>query len=347
MPSSTANERVRLKGPADLVAAVPHLIGFVPSESLVVMSLHGADQARVHLTMRFDLPPEGVEAALAADAVARLEHDGADQAFLACFTEAAGDLPRVELIAALGVALADVEIGLRDAVLVRGGTWRSYLCHDPECCSGPQEVPSAPLELASLSAFTGRNVLPDRAALVASLQPVDGVARTAMEQALQRHHEALTARRCAGERAAVEAESIELFRRAIGGVGASASVPTEDETARLVLALHDVAVRDEVLSWSAGDSDSLRLVLHHLVRHALPPHDAPACTTFAWLAYLAGDAAHAGIALERALATAPSYSLAQLLDEALHQQVHPRLLRALTASAVPAPRPRPRRRRRR
>ena len=44
--------RLRLSSPADILAAVPYLLGFSPQQSLVVICLHGKE---IKLTMRVDI----------------------------------------------------------------------------------------------------------------------------------------------------------------------------------------------------------------------------------------------------------------------------------------------------
>lgn len=58
-----------LSSPVDVLSVVPHLLGFHPSQSLVLVCLtsHGKG-ARVGLVARMDLPAEG-QAAEAADAL--------------------------------------------------------------------------------------------------------------------------------------------------------------------------------------------------------------------------------------------------------------------------------------
>src|SRR5207244_9093276 len=47
--------RVRLSSPADVLAAVPHLLGFHPAKSLVVIGA-GGPRGRLRLGFRYDLP---------------------------------------------------------------------------------------------------------------------------------------------------------------------------------------------------------------------------------------------------------------------------------------------------
>jgi hypothetical protein len=50
--SAPAAGRIRLSDPAELIAAVPHLLGFYPRDSVVLLALHGK---KLGLTLRADL----------------------------------------------------------------------------------------------------------------------------------------------------------------------------------------------------------------------------------------------------------------------------------------------------
>src|SRR4051812_50152036 len=89
-PGMAATEMpvVRLTSPGEIAAAVPHLCGFVPSESLVAVSLRG-DRRRIGLTLRFDLPViEAVaDTANAEEGAGRPAPDGAAPILLVVYTE--------------------------------------------------------------------------------------------------------------------------------------------------------------------------------------------------------------------------------------------------------------------
>ena len=62
---------VRAGTPAALLSVVPHLLGFVPEASLVVIGT-GPPRDRIRVTLRYDLPDPagaGISADLAADAL--------------------------------------------------------------------------------------------------------------------------------------------------------------------------------------------------------------------------------------------------------------------------------------
>jgi hypothetical protein len=98
--------------------------------------------------------------------------------------------------------------------------------------------------------------------------------------------------------------------------------PEPSAVAEIVLSLNDVRVRDTVL-WDLMDADAeegwrrAQAVLAHCVRLAPPGAVAPAAAVLAICCWQRGDGARAGVALERALADDPSYSLALLVHQAL------------------------------
>jgi hypothetical protein len=100
-------------------------------------------------------------------------------------------------------------------------------------------------------------------------------------------------------------------------------VPADEDAAALAVALHDVAVRDEVATWALERSDGLLALLEQVARRTAPPSDAPVCTLLAWVAYARGDGARANVALDRALRTDPEHSLALLLRRALDSGITP------------------------
>ncbi|MGH8890830.1 MAG: DUF4192 family protein, partial [Acidothermaceae bacterium] len=79
MTTELGPARVRLRTPADLIDAVPYLVGFTPQNSLVMLALHG-ERKRLGIVSRVDIPDPRHAAALAAGAADYLVSDGADQA---------------------------------------------------------------------------------------------------------------------------------------------------------------------------------------------------------------------------------------------------------------------------
>ena len=186
---------VRLSSPADILGVVPLRIGFHPTESIVVVCLHGP-RRRDGLVMRLDLPPKGHDLAVARDLSSKAAHVKATAAVLVCYTEQATKsrgLPRQGLIDALRQRLTAHGIEVIEALLVHNGRWWSYVCNDPSCCppSGtrlPQMLSPAAAHYAAEVVVDGGAVLTDRAELERSICPprnpvADEVRRQALERA--------------------------------------------------------------------------------------------------------------------------------------------------------------------
>jgi hypothetical protein len=331
-PAEPLPEAVRLRDPAEVVAAIPHLLGFVPDESVVALSLR--ETGRIGLSIRLDLGDESCDGEIAGILATRMRQDGADAVIVAVFTAApdvGADLPRRGLVDAIDDALP---VRLRDALLVRDDRWWSYLCADADCCpveGRPVDTTSTgAAALAAVHAFQGRAVLPDRESVVASLRPVQGIAAVSMGQAIDRAAAAF-----AGDGPSFVAAARTHTHALLDRYAVPPARLTDDEAATVVVAAHDIELRDEMIGWTAERHDPMHGLLRDLVRRAQPPLDAPVCTVLAWLAYSDGDGLVAATALGRALRSDPCYRLAGMLATALAAQVHPReLRRALRRSAA-------------
>ncbi|MCU1591221.1 MAG: uncharacterized protein JWP11_2477 [Frankiales bacterium] len=334
---------VRLTSPGEIVAAVPHLCGFVPAESLVAVSLRG-ERRRIGLTLRLDLPPDdgGADADIAEQVAARLAYDGAATVVLVVFTAADGELPREALVGAVTEAAERRGMTVMEALLVRGERWSSYTCRHPDCCPvGGTPIPGAAAELVAAAAYDGRVVLRDREALVASLAPPLLVGARAAEQRLDAAmvrwfaDVAVRGREVAG-REAVRAVR-EVLRLPDGA-------PGEDALPALVVSLQDVLVRDEVAVLALDDSEGLLALLLRMSRETVAPYDVPVCTLLAVVAWLRGDGALANVALDRALDGDPAYSMARLVRAGLDGQLPPTAVRRWLRETRRTMQPRRRRR---
>ena len=311
--TSPAPDRVRLDDLTDLASAVPHLLGFHPSESLVAIALRGPRE-RLAFTMRVDLLEPAYDAEVADMTAVRMTHADADAVLLFLYTDGPSrgeDLPRRALVEEIHVAL---DVPLREAMLVDDGRVWSYICDDPRCCprEGRELRPDSPgaLALAAAHALHGNVVLPDRDAVVATTRAVGGVAAVSMRQAIER----------AWLRDDPPEDWLEQLRERMGEDGAHL---THDDAAELVVCLHDVVFRDRVISRLADRDETLDRLVTMAAHLAQPPHDAPIASVLAMAAYFRGEGVVAMAAAERALASDPDYSLADLVMEALGKQIDP------------------------
>lgn len=335
---------VRLCTPGEVAALVPHLTGFRPRESLVAVSLRGP-RRRIGLTARVDLVdhPDVVEQVVGA-----LVRDGARAVLLLVHTElpSHGVHPFSRLVDDVQRRLDQEGVELQEALLVRSGRWWSYRCEQP-CCpaSGrPVDDGSRALQLvAAENALAGRVPLGSREDLVASIAPVlpygPALARRLQEQAAE---DVLA--RWTGDPARTRQDELDRWSDALD---AWPGLMAPAEVASLVAGLHLVGVRDEVAAWGLSRHDELVGLLMQLCRAAVAPDDAPLCAVLAWVAYAHGSGALALVAVQRALATDPDLTLAQLLLHVVDRTVPPEQVRRVLWDAAPVgQRPSPARARR-
>ena len=341
--STTSRARqpvARLHGPGEIAAVVPMLCGFVPAESLVVVCLHGK-RSRVGLTMRIDLPPADVEPDLVAQVLGRLRVDGGRGVLVVVYTQDSdveGELPRGALVEQLAAGCRRAGVTLSDALLVRAGRWWSYVCDDVSCCPADgtpldTEATAAVGLVAAVQALDGQAVLPSRADLVASISPPTGPAAQTATSRLRATDQARARRVAVEGRVRVGQDALRLWRHTLDHAFEPPNELAPETAAILVVSLTDVLVRDEVISWALEDNAAVLGLLLSLARSCGPPHDSAVCTAVAWVAHLRGDGALANVALDRALACDPEYSMAQLGRQALDGQVPPTQMRSLMAES--------------
>jgi Domain of unknown function (DUF4192) len=311
---------------------VPALLGFVPRESVVIICLHGR-RWRVGLTMRFDLA-EATDVAHFAEMVD--DRIGIEEATAALAVVFSADLPvGAELPhAALAEGLIDeMDEILGEVMLTDGKQWWSYCCGDGT--TGELIDPSTPgaTAVAAAYALAGQGVLPDRDAVVRSVALTLGAEEaTDMRQRIA-HFLAVYADTDQPARQDVVQVLVARLARALVDPRGALCV---DDVAELAALCDDVVVRDQVLIRAIGSTarKALLPVLREMVRRVPPPCDAPVCAMLAWVAYADGDGVVANVMVERALATKPDYSLAELIGDALYRQVPPRLLEEVMRGAA-------------
>ena len=321
--------RVRVSSPADVLAVVPHLLGFHPASSLVVMGV-GRPRARVQLAFRYDLPdpPDAVHAAdIAEHATEVLRHRRLSTVIGVGYGPGALVTPVADALAA---ALRQAGLRLHELMRVEDGRYWSYLCQNPECCPAdgvPFDVRANPA--TATMTVAGLVAYPDRAALAGTLAPVTGAAARSMEQATGRARERAAdliahapspgpvARLLVDAGRQAVQEAISTYR---GGGRLLADEPV----AWLSVVLAHLAVRDD--AWSRMDPEyraaHLRLWTD-VVRRATPAYLPAPASLLAFTAWQSGEGALANIAVDRALAADPGYSLARLLRDIMDAGVPP------------------------
>lgn len=326
--TGSASAPHRISGPGELLQAVPYLLGFHPQSSLVLV---GLDHGRLVVTARLDLA-DTAEPALVTDAIASMRRGGTREFVAAVYDDTARPNPDEPLLPWDGLAATlDAEIGdqggeVIDVLLMCNGRWWSFSCQDPACCPpAGRAIPEAPSAFAAAATFAGVVALPDRASLGAVLDPAPD--RDDLEPQLEAAEHAAVAAVLRGDLARHERSVKRAIFAAARGSGAPRwSGLTLGERARFGVGLLEIPLRDAV--WMAVDDGRLdgRPLWRHLACTLPSPYDAPALFLFGWAAWRQGDGTLAGIAAERAVASDPDYSAADLLLAALSRGVDPRRL---------------------
>jgi Domain of unknown function (DUF4192) len=327
--TSTSTPALSVRSPADLIAAVPYLLGFHPADSVVAVAVRGP---RVVFAARGDLPPPGAAPherdGLAAHVASVVGRQGATGVMVVGYGAAAQVTPAVD---ALLAALRRADLQVLEALRVTDGRFWSYLCERADCCP-PDGTACDPTSspLAAAASYAGHVALPDRAALVAQVDAAEYADREPMRQATERARRRLRdlvehappadvlgrrGLRLAGQ--AVVREALERYR--------SGGRFTDDEVAWLTVLLAHLPVRDH--AWEQITDDECHVTLWlDVVRRAVPDYLAAPASLLSFAAWRQGQGALASVAVERALLVAPAYSMARLMDEVLRHGLPPSAL---------------------
>jgi hypothetical protein len=329
---------IRAGSPAALLRLVPHLLGFVPEASLVVIGV-APPRDRIKLTLRYDLP-DPPEAVLVADIAAHAVAVLSKQRLTAAVAVGYGPEAQVTPVAnELRDAAWQAEIDLHEFLRVTGGRYWSYVCGNKACCPAegvPFDAdPPDPAEAEALAAV-GDPVLASRAAVAARVAPLGGIAAESMRQATRRAEQHVTrllakvrkSSRLGAARHLIAAEGLAAVGAMINRYRDGGRFTTDDEIARITVALRDLRVRDD--AWARMDpahAAAHQRLWTDAVRRAQPGYVAAPAALLAFIAWQSGDGALANVALDRALADDRRYSMATLLRQVITAGAPPSLAR--------------------
>ncbi len=309
-----------LRSPTDVLAAVPYLVGFHPTSSLVVV---GLARGQAKMVARWGLPfPQGT-----LDALAPLfEREGVTEIVVIGYGPGELVTPAADE-ARLLAAKSGVRVG--EALRAHEGRYWSYVCDLATCCpaEGTPYDPSTS-QIAAEATVRGLVALPDRESLERTLAPITGPVRMAMRRATAEAIADFRARLMAATD--LDAFAGQFVSDGLERVRAALKTHSEGgrlddlEAAKLGLDLVIMRVRDE--GWTLME-DSHAPLWKDLTRRLEPRFVPPAASLLAIAAWREGNNVQATIALERALAADPTYSMANLLMHALQNLLSPTILR--------------------
>ena len=322
-----SRQSITLRNEDDLLALIPYSLGFVPEDSLVLVTL-GRDSAPFHA--RIDLPevPDDLPDVVAPLVVAARRNNAAKAMVVVysddeCLAKRAADL----LVDALSAGEVDCLVSLR----ADGRRWFPLgVDHlDPRSLVG---VPYDPRdhELSSRAVLDGRVTFRTRSELADSLAARDP---DEVEEVL-RAHARLGPLTAATPRRLLAAEAAWLTQTVAAQVHGAGPL-TPDEVARALRAVGHQELRD--IAWcvvTREEAASHVRVWCDVVRRSPSELVAPAAGLLAFAAWLSGDGALAWCAVDRSLGSDPDHTLARLVAQALDGAVPPSAWRPLDPSAV-------------
>jgi hypothetical protein len=358
-PDVPADVKITLHGPAELADALPYLLGFHCTDSVVLVAVHGPE-GRFGGRVRAGLPPGPADWPTAARQLARGLVEGSARrgarpdgiVVYLCQEPRGGEDPartmeRLRPFAQqLRVACGALDVPVVEALCVSARRCWSYCAPDAE--QAPREgialPPPGTSAIAAGTVYAGLPAPGSLAVIEARLAP-RGTAGDAQEVAFdaacaelvprvlgQWGEEELRRRTLALARAVLER------LRAAPRTDDPPSADTRDdgllgdgEAAAIVLGLQDRRTRDRAAEWvDPADADAALRLWRALARRcggAYADHAAPLLSLAGWVAWSTGDGVEARVALRMALDREPRYTFARLLYTSVNEGLDPEVLR--------------------
>ena len=309
-PSPPDPHRLRVRRPVDFLAVIPYLLGFHPSESLVVVL---SSRGRVVLTARLDLPAPEHAGPVAAQVRQLTGEHRIDELVLVAYSDA--ETPGRQLLERVRADLADA-VAVREVLLVNRARWWSLSC-TTGCCPTEGAVfdPDAH-PLAAEAVYAGLSAGRSRASL-------EELVAGPGAEALPRLRGLLASARVAlagTDRPAAAEAMAEAVRVAL----ADPEALDEAGCTRLAVLAQDLAVRDVAWAMMSRPAAELHQRLWCRVVAAAPPEVSSAPLGLLGVAaWIGGNGALLNCCVERLELTDPAYTLGRLLADISERALPP------------------------
>lgn len=323
--------------PSDLLAAVPFLIGYQPSDAIVLMALKNDS---ISMAIRIDFPdalplPE-------ANALARkfAECDGA--LMVSYIPENCTDAESV--IRPLSEVFAELDIPLRESIIVVGERWRSLVCGDPDCCP----IEGSPLPSLVDSRVAVEEISRGKPMPFNSLAEMSNSLGANLDEVILEMIGRITPIDYEGDPLPAQREGANAVVDFLHDFEVDRICRDKRLVALTLVRLKDLQVRDYALGVMNSESDLYFDAWRWLVTKAPDGYIAAPATLLAVAAYERGDGAMANLALERASLDQPNYSMVKLLTQVfrsgkppaifseLRSELHPKVCQALFSGSISA-----------
>lgn len=301
-----------VRTPEDVLALVPYVLGFLPEDSVVLMTTTGDSGAPFHA--RTDLPrdPDGLDAVadLLADAALR---NHAHTAIAVLYTDDV--CLALEMLSRLRARLVEAGIEVPLALRVHAGCYT--FPDDPDSVPVSCDVEDHPLTAQAV--YDGRVTYRSRQELSDSLVTADPDAVERMAELC----DGMTEQVARADRDFLGSEA-RWARATVREAVTEASVLDDGDAARLLAALTSAELRDVL--WADIDQAHARSQVafwSDVVRRCPLDLLAPPAALLGFAAWMAGDGALSWCALDRCREADPGYSMAELLASMLQAATPP------------------------
>lgn len=362
LTGSGSGPQITLRGPAELADALPYMMGFHPTDSIVLVALHGGS-GRFGGRLRLGIPRSSREWEPVAVQLAECLIRGSRRrgprpdgivVFL-CQDPAEGEtgqgaMERLRPLAQrLRTACGALDVPVYEALCISDGRFWSYCCPDTRCCppdGTPLALPGTSV-MAAAAAYAGVRVRGSLRDMERRFAPREDAEAEAQKLALDAATAALTGRildtrgrqEVADETMALAGSLRERMAQASRGEGegetgaddADDRLVSQEEAAAVILGLQDRETRDRAAQWMEGEEAAPALRLWRaLSRRCVGPyaeHAAAPLTLAGWVSWSMGDEPAARVALGLALRADPQYVFARLLHQACNEGLDPETVR--------------------
>ena len=293
-----------LTSPHDLLAAVPFLIGYHPSDSLVLITVN---QNRLGMAMRIDYPI-AVPAIAYQELFSHISREECDGLLIVAYAPTKAKDSEA-ILAQLKDCASPSGIPIRESIVVQNSRWRSLFCEDFECCPPEgSELPEINSSRVAVEQVADGNPMPhkDLADLVNSLAPLPIASDSEFIAQVE------------AARMSDEDPELKIKQRAgaqaVDQLMSNFKMENSELIAQVLGALCDIQVRDYALGLHREENiDHYWSNWRYLLRLAPAGFVAPVATIFAAISYERGYGAIAQKGLDRAFSDEAMYSLAGLL----------------------------------
>lgn len=314
----------------DLITAIPFLIGFHPTNSIVLISVK---DGAIGLAMRIDLPEH-----LVSEQIDLLAHhflrDQSEAALLVAYMPENRD-DGDSILISLGAGLIRNGVDIQESIVVQSNRYRSIICRDQSCCPPiGKEIPEINAsEIAAEHVIAGIPMpFENISQLIETLSP--DPASLALSWASEVSSFAIEDDDL--DIGALRRDGVETMDLLLDDFRMGYGVTNRTLVARMIGRMSDLQVRDYAMGVHSEDTYDIYFTMWREVLRLAPiGFAAPIACIVAAMAYEGGDGAMAQKALDRALDDDKHYPLAALLRRVFNAGWPPESFAAMRAELHP------------